>query len=124
MDIGYTKTEARNIKKLDDRTRILAHLGIKPDSKAYRMFDPASRKIIVSRDVVFEDDRRWKWRNLLDHKTVEKLRQLKVTFSVYGNQGIKDNIKEPEADNTKMKKERIKNPMTIYSPYGMHQISD
>ena len=31
---------------------------------------------------------------------VDALRQLKVTFSVYGNQGIKDNIKKPEADNT------------------------
>ena len=74
MDIRYTETEARNVKKLDGRTQILVHLGIEPDSKTYRMLDPVSRKIIVSRDVIFEEDRRWKWRNLLDHETMEKLR--------------------------------------------------
>ncbi|KAJ8644271.1 hypothetical protein MRB53_006019 [Persea americana] len=31
------------------------------ESKAYILYDPASRKIIVSRDVVFEEDKSWDW---------------------------------------------------------------
>ncbi|KAK4425280.1 hypothetical protein Salat_1721900 [Sesamum alatum] len=31
------------------------------ESKAYRLYDPYSKKIIVSRDVVFEEDKAWDW---------------------------------------------------------------
>jgi len=36
-------------------------LGVSEESKAYRLYDPASQKIIVSRDVVFEEDKGWDW---------------------------------------------------------------
>lgn len=38
--IGYAKIEKQMLKKLDDRSRMLVHLGTEPGSKAYRMFDP------------------------------------------------------------------------------------
>ncbi|KAG7578131.1 Zinc finger CCHC-type [Arabidopsis thaliana x Arabidopsis arenosa] len=59
--IGYAKSEAANLKKLDDRTRMLVHLGTEPGSKAYRLLDPSTRKVVVSRDVVFDETRSWKW---------------------------------------------------------------
>ncbi|KAF2304334.1 hypothetical protein GH714_030057 [Hevea brasiliensis] len=31
------------------------------ESKAYRLYDPTSNKIIASRDVVFEEDKSWEW---------------------------------------------------------------
>jgi len=36
-------------------------LGTSDESKAYRLYDPVSQKIIVSRDVVFEEDRCCDW---------------------------------------------------------------
>lgn len=33
------------------------------NQKAYRLFDPVSQKIVVSRDVIFEEDRGWEWDN-------------------------------------------------------------
>lgn len=42
-----------HLKKLDDRSRIMAYLGVEPRCKAHRLFDPIVGKIIVSRDVVF-----------------------------------------------------------------------
>ena len=36
-------------------------MGVSEESKAYRLFDPLSNKIIVSRDVVFEEDQQWNW---------------------------------------------------------------
>ncbi|CAA7058194.1 unnamed protein product [Microthlaspi erraticum] len=61
--VGYAKVETPHLKKLDDRSRALVHLGTEPGSKAYRLLDPTSRKIIVSRDVVFQENKRWKWDN-------------------------------------------------------------
>lgn len=59
--IGYAKVEAPHVKKLDDRSRALIHLGTEPGTKAYRLVDPKSKKIIVSRDVVFLEDEGWSW---------------------------------------------------------------
>lgn len=34
---------------MDDRSRMLVHLGTEPGSKAYRLYDPLTKKIDVSR---------------------------------------------------------------------------
>lgn len=59
--VCYARTEAVGRRKLDDRSRILVHLGIEPGTKAYRLFDPESNKIVVSHDVLFEEDKQWNW---------------------------------------------------------------
>ena len=47
--------------KLDDKSFQCVLLGVSDESKAYRLFDPVSKKIIVSRDVVFEENEGWNW---------------------------------------------------------------
>ena len=47
--------------KLDAKSFKCILLGVSEESKAYRLFDPLSNKIIVSRDVVFEEDQQWNW---------------------------------------------------------------
>lgn len=51
--IGYAKADGPHLRKLEDRTQTLVHLGTEPGYKAYRMFNPMTRRIVVSRDVVF-----------------------------------------------------------------------
>lgn len=48
--------------KLDDKSRPYVFLGVSKESKAYRLFDPTTKKICVSRDVKFEEDKGWNWR--------------------------------------------------------------
>lgn len=38
--IGYAKIVKPHLRKLEDRSRLLVHLGTEPGSKAYRMYDP------------------------------------------------------------------------------------
>ncbi|WZZ60567.1 hypothetical protein YC2023_060674 [Brassica napus] len=59
--IGYAKIDGAKLKKLDDRSRMLVHLGTEPGSKAYRLYDPNSRRIVVSRDVIFDEEKGWNW---------------------------------------------------------------
>nr|GEU68731.1 putative reverse transcriptase domain-containing protein [Tanacetum cinerariifolium] len=54
--VGHMK-----INKLDDRSMRLVHLGIEKGSKAYRLLDPDTGKLYVSRDVIFEKDQVWEW---------------------------------------------------------------
>lgn len=53
--VCYARTEAVGRRKLDDRSRALVHLGTEPGLKAYHLLDPVSKKIIVRRDVVFDE---------------------------------------------------------------------
>ena len=59
--VCHARTERARRKKLDDRSRTLVHLGTEPGSKAYRLLDPLSKRIVVSRDVVFEEGIEWNW---------------------------------------------------------------
>jgi hypothetical protein len=47
--------------KLDAKSLKCVFLGVSENSKAYRLFYPISHKIIISRDVVFEEDQQWHW---------------------------------------------------------------
>lgn len=46
---------------MDDRSRVLVHLGTEPGSKAYRLLDPKSKQIVVSRDVISDKETEWNW---------------------------------------------------------------
>lgn len=39
----------------------MVHLGVEPGTKAYRLLDPISKTVTVSRDVVFNEDKEWNW---------------------------------------------------------------
>lgn len=58
--VGYTKIETPHLRKLDDRSQALIHLGTEPGSKAYRLLDPTTHRIVLSRDVVFNEEQKWK----------------------------------------------------------------
>ena len=47
--------------KLDDKSVKCVLLGVSEESKAYRLYDPVSQKIIISRDVKFEEENSWDW---------------------------------------------------------------
>lgn len=52
--------EARRTK-LENKSFECVLLGVSDESKGYRLYDPISKRVVTSRDVVFEEDRQWKW---------------------------------------------------------------
>jgi hypothetical protein len=40
--------------KLDDKIKKFVLMGVSDKSKAYKLYDPISKKIIISKDVIFE----------------------------------------------------------------------
>jgi hypothetical protein len=59
--VGHVKPAGPHVKKLDDRSVKMVCFGVDEESKAHRMFDPVRGKIVVSRDVIFEESIQWKW---------------------------------------------------------------
>lgn len=47
--------------KLEDKSCSCILLGMIEGTKAYRLYDPVEKKIVISRDVVFEEDKKWNW---------------------------------------------------------------
>jgi len=52
---------APHLKKLDDSNKALVYFGVEEGSKAHILYDPESNRIVVSRDVVFEEENLWNW---------------------------------------------------------------
>jgi len=59
--IAHTKVNTPHQKKLDDRSRRMVFVGYEPGSKAYRVYDPSTRCVHISRDVVFDKAAAWAW---------------------------------------------------------------
>lgn len=59
--VAYMKLPSINIKKLKDRRKTVVNLGKEPGTKAYRLYDPETKKVLVSSDVVFDEEKSWLW---------------------------------------------------------------
>jgi hypothetical protein len=55
----HVKDTSPNLKKLNDRSRSMIFIGYEPGSKAYRAYNPVSKKVHVSRDIVFDEQASW-----------------------------------------------------------------
>ncbi|GJT47209.1 zinc finger, CCHC-type containing protein [Tanacetum coccineum] len=59
--VAHVKLVSGHLLKLDNKSKLLVHLGVETGTKAYRLFDPDTGSIRVSRDVFFYEDRPWQW---------------------------------------------------------------
>ncbi|GAU37152.1 hypothetical protein TSUD_293100 [Trifolium subterraneum] len=59
--LAHVHVPDANRKKLDVKSTTCAILGVSEESKAYKLYNPIEKRIIVSRDVVFEELKGWNW---------------------------------------------------------------
>ncbi|GJR07848.1 ribonuclease H-like domain, reverse transcriptase, RNA-dependent DNA polymerase [Tanacetum coccineum] len=78
---------------MDDRSSRMVYLGNEQGSKAYRLIDPTTQKICVSRDVKFKENETWDWKEYMSEhinnkpeRTNFKIENLEVT-SEHHDQG-------------------------------------
>lgn len=55
--VSYVHIPYRKRTKLEDKSMRYVLLGVNEESKAYRLYDPISIRILISMDVVFEEDK-------------------------------------------------------------------
>jgi hypothetical protein len=59
--VAHFKRGNKQLNKLEDRSMLVVFIGYEPGSKAWRFYNPVTRRVHVSRDAVFEDDIPWSW---------------------------------------------------------------
>jgi transposase InsO family protein len=57
----HVKSTSPHLSKLDDRSFLMLFLGYEKGSKAYRVYNPVTKKLHVTRDAIFEEDKVWDW---------------------------------------------------------------
>ena len=57
--IGHVRKTKPNLTKLEDSSTPMVFLGYAKGTKAYRLYDPSEDKVLVSRDVVFDEKAVW-----------------------------------------------------------------
>lgn len=60
--IAYAHIEDQKRKKLDSKGEKCIFLGVSDASKAYKLYNPSTKKIVISRDVVFDEEAIWSWK--------------------------------------------------------------
>lgn len=53
--VGHVKMAHPHLKKLDDRSSRMVFIGYETGSKVYMMYDPTSKRVHISRDVIFDE---------------------------------------------------------------------
>ncbi|KAK4258396.1 hypothetical protein QN277_007851 [Acacia crassicarpa] len=59
--IAYAHIPDQKRKKLDDKGEKCIFIGYEQRSKAYRLYNPLTKKVVISRDVEFDEANYWKW---------------------------------------------------------------
>ena len=66
--IAYVLVNAQNHQKLDEKSIKCIFVGYCNESKAYKLYNPITSKIIVSRNVIFNEAASWNWSSNNDSK--------------------------------------------------------
>ena len=59
--MAYIKRLRPHIIKLDDRGQKVVFIGYEDGSKAYRFYDPSTKRFHISRNAIFDEGARWEW---------------------------------------------------------------
>jgi hypothetical protein len=57
--VAHVKTVAGHTNKLADRSTPMIMIGYEAGTKAYRAYNPVNKKLVVTRDVIFDEKKSW-----------------------------------------------------------------
>lgn len=69
--VAYTHVPKEKRHKLDDKSEKCIFTGYSEESKAYRLYNPVTKKIVISRDMEFLEDKSWD--GVVDFDSLEPL---------------------------------------------------
>jgi transposase InsO family protein len=59
--VAHVKNMWPHLQKLEDRSKPMIFVGYEPRSMAYRVYDPTTKHVHITHDVVFDEEGKWSW---------------------------------------------------------------
>jgi hypothetical protein len=59
--MAHVKVTQPSLKKLDDRSIPMIFVGYEPGFAAYRCYNLVTKRVHISRDVIFDEEAAWDW---------------------------------------------------------------
>ena len=87
------KDTRRHQGKLEDRSKLMIFIGYQLGLKVYKCLDSVNLKVVISRDVIFEEAERWTWSRQGENST--PLTFLPIFLS---DQGIEDQVESSDEE--------------------------
>lgn len=60
--LAFTHIPSQKIMKLEDKSEMGIFVGYCLQTKTYKVYNPITCKMVLSRDVVFREDEHWDWK--------------------------------------------------------------
>jgi len=67
--VAYAKILDARRTKLDDKSKKCIFIEYGDRRMGYKLYNPITKKVIMSKDVIFEEDKTWQWND--DQETVK-----------------------------------------------------
>ena len=90
--IAHVHVPDQRRSKLDDKSHQCVLLGVSDETKAYKLFYPITKKIIISKDMIFEEDKSWNWEE-------ERAESTPTALNMNGQNEDESSQEEEEDDN-------------------------
>jgi hypothetical protein len=59
LGVAHVKNTRPHLQKLKDRSKPMIFMGYEAGSMAYHAYDPTTKRIHITRDVVFNEEAKW-----------------------------------------------------------------
>lgn len=92
--LAHMRVPNAGLKKLDNRSKKVIYLGKEPGSKAHRVFDPKTKSVCVTRDLVFEEEKSWDWSQEAVTQARDSNNFLVLTTDLFSENGATDGTAE------------------------------
>ena len=102
--------------KLDDKADKGIFLGYSSQCKGYRVYNPQNNKLQVSRDVVFNEDASWDWKN----NDINKKYVITETFQQEPTPVIVGQPQEPVEEESESSSDEPDSPRYEYDIFRIH----
>jgi len=96
--LAHAKQTTPQLKKLDDRSQRLVYFGVEEGSKAHRLYDPMQKRIVISRDTIFEEAVSWGWNEFSTNEMEEDQvgGEMFVDNTDWETVNVDDNVEMPQ----------------------------
>ncbi|XP_071940050.1 uncharacterized protein [Coffea arabica] len=95
--LAYVHVPDHLRKKLDDKAEKCIFIGYSHETKGYKLFNPDTRKVIVSKDVTFNEHGVWDW-SKQDPKTSPKYPSISPIMGSSADKQALEQVMQPHGD--------------------------